>query len=73
MTLGCPGCGVGYCRPTQRGGDGTMLDHIWAELLHLAESMAYYIPGFNPADRGIQIATVAILIFVLVGWTAGRR
>jgi len=50
-----------------------MLDHIWAELLHLAESMAYYIPGFNPADRGIQIATVPILIFVLVGWTAGRR
>jgi len=50
-----------------------MLDHIWAEMLHLAESIADYIPGFNPADRGIQIATVAILLCLLVGWTVGRR
>jgi hypothetical protein len=44
------------------------LDHIWAELMHLAESIAHYIPGVNPADRDIQVATLAILICLLVAW-----
>ena len=43
-------------------------DHIWAELMHLAEWIAHYIPGVNPADRDIQVATLAILIFLLVAW-----
>jgi hypothetical protein len=43
-------------------------DHIWAELMRLAESIAHYIPGVNPADRDIQVATLAILIFLFVAW-----
>ena len=50
-----------------------MLDHIWAELMHLAESIAHYIPGVNPADRDIQVATLALLICLLMAWTWGRR
>jgi hypothetical protein len=29
-----------------------MLDHIWAEVLHVAEAIADYIAGFNPAESG---------------------
>jgi hypothetical protein len=50
-----------------------MLHHIFAELMHLAERIAHYIPGVNPADRNIQAATLAPLTCVLVAWTWGRR